>query len=115
MRYYLNRSLALVITAVVLLCGAAFSQAGTCRSMTVGQTHESEWRCALPVHQFVEYRHIQRAGRSQFGELHQLHRKHRDPPSRFRRWDLSQPDHWHSPSLLFGRYVHKEPERACAD
>ena len=37
MRRHLNRSLALTITAVVLLCGAVISQAGTCNGMTVGQ------------------------------------------------------------------------------
>jgi hypothetical protein len=37
MRHHLNRTFALSITAVVLLCGAAFSQAGSCSGMTVGQ------------------------------------------------------------------------------
>src|SRR5579863_7270129 len=37
MRHHLNRTFALSITAVVLLCGPAFSQAGTCAGMTVGQ------------------------------------------------------------------------------
>src|SRR5579863_4976403 len=37
MRHHLNRTFALSITAVVLLCSAAFSQAGTCSCMTVGQ------------------------------------------------------------------------------
>jgi hypothetical protein len=37
MRHHLNRLFVLSISAVILLCGAAFSQAGTCSGMTVGQ------------------------------------------------------------------------------
>jgi hypothetical protein len=37
MRHPLNKSFALTLTAVVFLCGAAFSQSGTCAGMTVGQ------------------------------------------------------------------------------
>src|SRR5713226_6491011 len=37
MRHHLNRSFALTLTAIVFLCGAAFSQSGTCSGMTVGQ------------------------------------------------------------------------------
>src|SRR6266567_3937031 len=37
MRYHLNRSFALTLTAIVVLSGAAFSQSGTCSGMTVGQ------------------------------------------------------------------------------
>lgn len=37
MRHHLHRSFALSFTAIFLLCGAAFSQAGTCAGMTVGQ------------------------------------------------------------------------------
>src|SRR5713226_2208074 len=37
MRHHLNRSFALTLTAIVFLCGAAFSQAGSCSGMTVGQ------------------------------------------------------------------------------
>jgi hypothetical protein len=37
MRHHLNRLFVLNICAVILLCGAAFSQAGTCPGMTVGQ------------------------------------------------------------------------------
>ena len=37
MRHHLNRLLVVNISAVILLCGAAFSQAGTCSGMTVGQ------------------------------------------------------------------------------
>jgi len=37
MRYHLNSLLIFNIAAVILLCGAAFSQAGTCAGMTVGQ------------------------------------------------------------------------------
>src|SRR5882672_11739566 len=37
MRHHLNQSLALTVAALFLLCGTAFSQAGTCTGMTVGQ------------------------------------------------------------------------------
>jgi hypothetical protein len=37
MRYHLNRSIALVLGTLAFLCGTAFSQAGTCSGMTVGQ------------------------------------------------------------------------------
>ena len=37
MRHHLNRFFVFNITAVILLCGAAFSQTGTCTGMTVGQ------------------------------------------------------------------------------
>jgi hypothetical protein len=37
MRHHLNRSLALTVIAIACLCCAAFSQAGTCSGMTVGQ------------------------------------------------------------------------------
>jgi len=37
MRHPLHRSFALTITALVILCGAAVSQSGTCAGMTVGQ------------------------------------------------------------------------------
>src|SRR6266571_7704791 len=37
MRHNLNRSFALTIAALLLFCGAAFSQSGTCSGMTVGQ------------------------------------------------------------------------------
>jgi len=37
MRHHLNRSLALTVSAILCLCSAAFSQAGTCSGMTVGQ------------------------------------------------------------------------------
>ena len=37
MRHPLNRSFVLTLTAMVFLCGAAFSQSGTCAGMTVGQ------------------------------------------------------------------------------
>src|SRR6266704_412748 len=37
MRHNLNRSFALTIAALLLFCGAAFSQSGTCSGMAVGQ------------------------------------------------------------------------------
>src|SRR6478609_1980235 len=37
MRHHLNRSFALTFTIIFFLCGAAFSQAGSCNGMTVGQ------------------------------------------------------------------------------
>src|SRR5713226_4047201 len=37
MRHHLNRSFALTLTAIVFLCGAAFSQAGSCSGMSTGQ------------------------------------------------------------------------------
>ena len=37
MRHHLNRLFVFNIAAVILLCGAAFSQGGTCAGMTVGQ------------------------------------------------------------------------------
>src|SRR6266496_3385589 len=37
MRHHLNHSFALTIASLVLYCGSAFSQAGTCSGMTVGQ------------------------------------------------------------------------------
>src|SRR6266700_4038390 len=37
MRHHLNRSLALTVIAIVCLVSAAFSQAGSCSGMTVGQ------------------------------------------------------------------------------
>src|SRR5437879_6151617 len=37
MRHHLNQSFALTIAGLVLFCGTAFSQAGTCSGMTVGQ------------------------------------------------------------------------------
>src|SRR5256885_8581856 len=37
MRHHLNRLFVVSFSAVILLCGAAFSQAGTCSGMTVGQ------------------------------------------------------------------------------
>src|SRR5437667_10495441 len=37
MRHHLNRLFVFNITAVILLCGVAFSQTGTCTGMTVGQ------------------------------------------------------------------------------
>lgn len=37
MRHPLNTSFVLALAAIVLLCGAAFSQSGTCAGMTVGQ------------------------------------------------------------------------------
>jgi hypothetical protein len=37
MRHHLNRSFILTIAAAIFLCGAAFSQAGTCSGMKVGQ------------------------------------------------------------------------------
>lgn len=37
MRHHMNRLFAFHIAAVILLCSAAFSQAGTCAGMTVGQ------------------------------------------------------------------------------
>src|SRR5438270_3771914 len=37
MRHHLNRSFVVSFSALILLCGAAFSQAGTCSGMTVGQ------------------------------------------------------------------------------
>ena len=37
MKHHRNRRFILTISAVVLLCGGAFSQAGTCSGMTVGQ------------------------------------------------------------------------------
>jgi hypothetical protein len=37
MRYHLNQSFALTFAALILFCGSAFSQAGTCSGMTVGQ------------------------------------------------------------------------------
>jgi len=37
MRHHLNRLFVVSISAVILLCGAAFSQSGTCAGMTVGQ------------------------------------------------------------------------------
>src|ERR1043165_1760751 len=37
MRHHLNRLFVLCISAVILLCGAGFSQTGTCAGMTVGQ------------------------------------------------------------------------------
>ena len=37
MRHHLNRLFVFNITAVILLCGAAFSQTGSCTGMTVGQ------------------------------------------------------------------------------
>src|SRR5438067_2182471 len=57
-----------------------------------------EWFCALPVHQLVEHRHFQRAGRSKLGELHQLHRVHSYASSRLRSRRLSQSDHRYSVS-----------------
>jgi hypothetical protein len=37
MRHHLNQSFALTFAALILFCGSAFSQAGTCSGMTVGQ------------------------------------------------------------------------------
>jgi hypothetical protein len=37
MRHHLNQSFALTVAALFLSCGTAFSQAGTCSGMTVGQ------------------------------------------------------------------------------
>jgi hypothetical protein len=37
MRHNLNQSFALTFAALILFCGSAFSQAGTCSGMTVGQ------------------------------------------------------------------------------
>ena len=37
MRHHLNQSFALTIAGLFLCCGSAFSQAGTCSAMTVGQ------------------------------------------------------------------------------
>src|SRR3954468_6772603 len=37
MRHHLNRLFVVSFSALILLCGAAFSQAGTCSGMTVGQ------------------------------------------------------------------------------
>src|SRR6266567_4439409 len=37
MRHHLNRLFVVSFSAVILLCGAAFSQSGTCAGMTVGQ------------------------------------------------------------------------------
>ena len=37
MRHHLNQSFALTFAALILFCGSAFSQAGTCSGMSVGQ------------------------------------------------------------------------------
>jgi len=37
MRHHRHQSFALILTAIIFLCGAAFSQSGTCAGMTVGQ------------------------------------------------------------------------------